>query len=262
MTDIQPKAPLTRRDFLKLGGLLAGASLLAGSYPTVIERYWIETNSYRVAVPRLPPAFEGLKILQLSDLHYGPYMPLELFEWLVRRANALEKDIIVLTGDYVHRSTTPHPEDEIWGVLSKLQAPGGVYAVLGNHDHWGNLRRAMYWMERSGFNLRHRALALQRGGERLWLGGTGDLWEDQQTIDAIFAGAPPAECKIVLAHNPDSADQPYSSWIDLMISGHTHGGQVRLPLLGAPYLPVQNKRYTSGLIDGKRFPIFISRGIG
>lgn len=252
---------LSRRDFLKLAGVVSvGAAL--GSYPVMIERYMIGVNTYHIPLRRLPPAFAGFTIVHLTDIHYGSLVPLKLVEYLVAQVNQMRKDITVCTGDYVHKNDLPDPVDEVWPALSELHAPHGVYSVLGNHDHWADTRRSMYWLRRSGQNLRQRAVSFERDGQRIWLGGVGDLWEDDPSVDAAFAGVPADECKLVLAHNPDTADQPRQTEIDLMISGHTHGGQVRLPFIGAPVLPVKNKLYSSGVIETPRQKLFISRGIG
>ncbi len=259
-----PKKPgraLSRRDFLKLTGVVS-AGALAASYPVMIERYLIGVNTYRIQLARLPEAFHGFTIVHLTDIHYGSLVPLELVAYIVRRTNSLPGDITVCTGDYVHKNDLPDPVDEVWPVLSQLEAPAGVYSVLGNHDHWASTRRSLYWLRRSGQNLRQRAVPIERGGQRIWLGGVGDLWEDAPSIDGAFQGLPPDECKLVLAHNPDTADLPRQTRIDLMISGHTHGGQVRLPFYGPLVLPVKNKRYSSGIIDTPDMKLFISRGIG
>jgi predicted MPP superfamily phosphohydrolase len=233
------------------------------SYPFFIERYIVLTNFYRIAVPNLPKAFAGLRIVQLTDLHYGFLVPLELIRHVVRRANALHPDMIVCTGDYVHERDATAQIDQIWPILSQLSAPSGVYSVLGNHDHWADTERSIYWLKQTGQDLRHRTQPIQRGGEKLWLAGAGDLYEDHKNLDIMLGQIPDTECRIVLAHNPDSADTPFARRIDLMISGHTHGGQVSIPFVGPPVLPVQNKNYSSGLkLSPRGCQVFISRGIG
>ena len=133
-------------------------------------------------------------------------------------------------------------------MLSKLVAPEGVFSVLGNHDHWGDTERSLYWLEKSGQNARSKAIPIERKGQRLWVVGVGDLWEDDIDLDEVLREVPKDECRIVLAHNPDSADSPYEGDVDLMISGHTHGGQINVPFFGPPVLPVKNKSYSSGLV--------------
>ena len=236
--------------------------MLIGSYPVFIERYLILINHYNIPVSNLPHSFEDFTIVHLSDLHYGFLVPDAVIRWVVNKANALKKDIIVCTGDYVHENNTTEQIDQVWPMLSKLSAPLGVYSVLGNHDHWADTERSLYWLQRSGQNLRHKIIPIERNGQRIWLGGTGDLWEDDLLIDPTFEGVPSQDCKILLAHNPDTADTNFDTRIDLFLSGHTHGGQVRIPFYGAPILPVNNKRYSSGYIQNDETALFISRGIG
>ena len=241
----------------------AGCSAcLMGSYPVFIERYLTQFNHYRIPVPNLPAAFQGLRIAQVSDVHCGRLMPRWFVNYLLERVNRAGADVIVCTGDYIHGRDAAQIE-VVWPMLCELRAPLGVYSVLGNHDHWGNAERSLYWLERSGQNLRGKAIALEKDGERLWLAGIGDLWEDPFPVDSVLSQIPERDCRIVLAHNPDSADTPFSGRIDLMLSGHTHGGQVRIPFGGAPVLPVKNKTYSSGLkMSTKQQRVFISRGIG
>jgi len=243
--------------------ILPGVASLFGGYAFAVERRDIEVNHYHIAVRHLPPEFEGFTISHLTDLHYGPFMGTAFFERLVEQVNGLRSDIVVCTGDYVLSRNSVEEIDGIWPILSKLQAGSGVYSVLGNHDHWAGAKRSLYWLEKSGQSLRHRRISIQRGENRLWLIGSGDLWEDYRPLGSLLEGIPQGDCRIVLAHNPDTADRVQKASFDLMLSGHTHGGQVRLPLVGAPFLPVRNKDYTMGLvISQKGMPVFISKGVG
>jgi len=253
---------VNRRRFLKFAGA-AGVFGLLGAYPLLIERYIVLVNRYRIVVPHLPKAFSGFTIVQVSDIHYGPLVPMAIVQHVVRVCNTLEKNIVVCTGDYVHERNSTDQMNSVWPVLSELAADQGVYSVLGNHDHWADTDRSQYWLERSGQNLRHRVATIVRNRERIWIVGTGDLWEDNRSIDQLLHDVPKDGCRIVLAHNPDTADTEYSERVDLMISGHTHGGQVNIPFVGPPFLPVRNKTYSSGLKKSPRgTPVFISRGIG
>jgi predicted MPP superfamily phosphohydrolase len=253
---------LTRRQFLKSAfgfGILG----LTAAYPVILERYIILTNYYRVAVPNLPKEFSGFRIVHLTDLHYGFLVPLAIIEEVVARANRLQPDIIVCTGDYVHERNSTRQIDLVWPVLGKLAAPSGVYSILGNHDHWADTGRSEYWLNRTGQDLRHKSVRLEREGKRVWMAGAGDFLEDHRNLDGLLGDVPAGACRILLAHNPDTVDTSYSSRIDLTIAGHTHGGQVVIPLLGPPVLPVLNKAYTSGLTHSLRGnKVFISKGIG
>lgn len=258
----EARGVITRRRFLRWGAVAGGSSLMA-VYPVAIERYMVFENHYHISVPRLPDAFEGFTIVHLTDLHHGPLTPLSVIRGVVERANAIARDITVCTGDYVALRNTEREIEAVWPVMNALEAPQGVYAVLGNHDHWAHTERSISELEASGFNLRHRVRALERKGACIWLAGTGDLWEDARPLDELLQDIPEAECRIVLAHNPDSADTDYTRRVDLMLSGHTHGGQVCIPWLGSPIVPVRNKRYDQGLCPTEKgHDVFISRGIG
>lgn len=252
---------MNRRSFLKLA--LSGCTLaLVGSYPIFIERNIVQVNRYRIPLPNLPLPFHGFTLAHLTDVHLGALSPPSFVEEIVHRTNRLNTDIIVCTGDYVHERNTIEEIDKVWPVLSKLTAKYGVYSVLGNHDHWADTNRSLYWLERSGQNIRHRYQPIYKGRERILLGGAGDFWEDELKIDGIFADSDPNDCTILLSHNPDSVDSEFETPLSLVVSGHTHGGQVVIPFLGAPRLPVENKAYSSGLINTPKTPLFISRGIG
>jgi hypothetical protein len=253
---------ISRPRFLRLAGALVAVGF-AATYPVFVERYIILTNTYRIPVPHLPKAFSGFRIVQLTDLHYGFLVPLWVIRHVVSRANRLERDLIVCTGDYVHERNGTAQIDRVWPVLSELTARFGVYSVLGNHDHWADTSRSQDWLTRSRQDLRHRAIPIEKEGQRLWLVGAGDLWEDHRNLDDLLRDIPASDCRIVLAHNPDTADTRFSARVDLMLSGHTHGGQVDLPLVGTPLLPVRNKEYSSGLkVSPRGTRVFISKGIG
>lgn len=252
---------MNRRHFIKLA-LYSGAIALVGSYPVLIERSWVVINRYQIPIPHLPPAFHGFTLAHLTDLHLGLLVSEQFMAGVVQRTNQLKTDVIVCTGDYVHKRNMVEEIEKVWPILSNLEAKQGVYSVLGNHDHWANFDRSMYWLERTKQNLRHTSKAIYRGQERILLGGAGDYWEDELKIDQIFADSDENDCRILLSHNPDSVDTDFTTPLSLVISGHTHGGQVVVPFYGAPILPVKNKRYSSGLISTPKTQVFISRGVG
>jgi predicted MPP superfamily phosphohydrolase len=252
---------MNRRDFLK-SAFSGSAIILAGSYPVFIERNIVQVNRYKIPVPNLPLSFHGFTLAHLTDIHLGFLVSEAFVEEIVQRTNSLNTDAIVCTGDYVHNRNTIEEIDKVWPILSKLSARHGVYSVLGNHDHWGDTNRSLYWLERSGQNIRHQCKAIYKGKDRILIGGAGDFWSDKLNIDKAFSNSDQGDCRILLAHNPDSVDTEFETPLSLVLSGHTHGGQVVIPFLGAPKLPVENKAYSSGLIATPKTPLFISRGIG
>ncbi len=253
---------MNRRRFLKYSLYTGGAAALAGSYPTCIERNILTTNYYKIIIPDLPTAFNGFSIAHLTDIHFGLFVSKSFVEKIVRKTNRLNTDITVCTGDYVHARNTTQEIDAVWPILTKLTATHGVYSVLGNHDHWADSERSKYWLNRSGQDLRHKCISIRKGSDAVFIGGAGDLWEDSLDIDKTFSDTDENACRILLSHNPDSVDSNFKTKVSLVLSGHTHGGQVRFPFYGAPVLPVANKKYSSGIIETPTTKLFISRGIG
>lgn len=222
----------------------------------------MQVNRYKIPIPNLPLSFHGFTLAHVTDVHLGFLVSPSFVEEIVYRTNRLNTDAIVCTGDYVHESNTIEEIDKVWPILSRLSARHGVYSVLGNHDHWADTDRSLYWLERSGQNIRHQCKPIYKGRDRILIGGAGDFWGDELRIDKAFSNSDQDDCRILLSHNPDSVDTEFATPLSLVISGHTHGGQVVLPFLGALKLPVKNKDYSSGLIATSGSPLFISRGIG
>jgi predicted MPP superfamily phosphohydrolase len=252
---------MNRRNFLK-STLYSSAFALVGFYPLVIERKTVVVNRYRIPVADLPPSFHGFTLAHLTDIHFGSFVSEAFIERIVHTANGLGTDAIVCTGDYVLGDDATEKIDTVWPILAKLKARHGVYSVLGNHDHHADFDRSLYWLERSGQNLRHQCKPIHKGKERIMIGGAGDYWYDRLEIDNTFSGSDKRDCRVLLSHNPDSVDSQFDTPLSLVISGHTHGGQVVIPFFGPPVLPVENKNYSSGLIATAKTQLFISKGIG
>lgn len=252
---------MNRRTFLRIA-VYGGAAAIVGSYSVFIERTVVHINRYKIPIANLPPAFHGFTIAQLTDIHLGFLVSESFIEGIVHRTNELRTDVIVCTGDYVHERNTIEEIEKVWPILSKLTAKHGVYSILGNHDHWADSNRSLYWLDRTGQNIRHKCKPIYKGKERILFGGAGDYWEDKLEIDEAFNCSDEMECRVLLAHNPDSVDTEFNTSLSLVLSGHTHGGQVVIPGYGPPVLPVLNKKYSSGLITTPKTQLFISRGIG
>ncbi len=243
---------LNRRKFLKMG-VFGGMGALAFGY-SVYGALQIEVNTYKIPVSHLPKSFNGFTIVQLSDIHYGFGIPLSVVERVIHQVNLIEKDVIVCTGDYIHGGGSPRETDRLWSRLKTLKAKNGVYSVLGNHDHmFNNGDRSLFCLEKSGQSIRHGAVPIVRKDARVWVGGAGDMWYDNLGIDKAFKNTPSDECKILLSHNPDAADTEFETRVDLMISGHTHGGQIIIPPFGSTL---------SGLQEKSGVKVYISKGIG
>lgn len=252
---------MIRRRFLK-STLYSSAFALVGFYPIFIERHRVVVNRYKIPIADLPPSFNGFTLAHLTDIHLGSFVSKSFVEEIVHNTNVLRPDAIVCTGDYVLGNDTTEEIDSVWPIMSKLKAKYGVYSVLGNHDHHADFNRSLYWLERSGQDIRHQCKPIYKGKERIIIGGSGDYWYDRLDIDKTFSCSDERDCRILLSHNPDAIDTQFDTPISLVMSGHTHGGQVVIPFFGPPILPVKNKKYSSGLITTAKTKLFISKGVG
>jgi uncharacterized protein len=221
-----------------------------------------EITEMDIHIRRLGPAYDGLKVVHLTDIHHSLYTPLEDVERAVKMTNHLQPDLIALTGDYVTFSPT-----YIWPVaqvLGRLRARLGVFAVLGNHDFQVDADEMTSALEAHRIHvLRNSHFALDSGHDRLWLVGVDDLWWSADDLEAGMCHVPPYDPKILLCHNPVGIHMAAGRHIDLVLSGHTHGGQVRLPVVGGLYTRSKlGKRFIAGWnrLDGTQ--IYVSRGIG
>jgi predicted MPP superfamily phosphohydrolase len=258
---------MTRRTFVYS---CLGVSGVAASYPCYCEPRWLEVTERRANLLRVPLT-EPIRILHLSDLHLSPVVPLSLIESAVTLGLAQKPDLVCLTGDFITGS-----EDLSSGayarVLSRLSDHAPTFAVLGNHDggswahmSWGypDHRVVEGLLDRSRIELLHnRAIRVQVRASMLSIVGVGDLWSDEIEKARAFSGLDLRVPIVLLSHNPDSKDVLGSALWDLMLSGHTHGGQVILPFQGPRYAPVEDKRYVAGLKAWGARLIHVTRGVG
>jgi predicted MPP superfamily phosphohydrolase len=253
---------LSRRRFLKWG-LASGAALVAGGIGySVFEAGWLKVAAQSITIPTLPAAFKGLRIAFLSDIHHGGYTGLAYIRNAVRQTLELEPDLILLGGDYVHRS--PRYIRPCFEALSELRASLGVFGVLGNHDHWESRSQTSSAMREAGITeLTNSGVWLARNGQRLRVGGVGDFWEDTQDLPAALGDAGSEDVCVLLSHNPDYAELVRDARVKLIVSGHTHGGQAVFPFVGAPVVPSRyGEKYRAGLVNAPATQVYISQGIG
>lgn len=216
------------------------------------ERIWLDA---------LPAAFHGLRIVQISDIHHGLFLPKEWLSEAVRQANRLNPDIIALTGDFVtysRRNIGPAAE-----LLGRLRARHGVYAVLGNHDFRVDPEAVTKALTRQRIEvLRNRHISLRFGGESLYVAGVDDYGYGADLRRAV-RGVPQNSATVLLAHNPRVIHLASRNDVSLVLSGHTHGGQVNIPLLGTVYgRSPERLRYKIGWDRMGATQIYVSRGIG
>ena len=218
-------------------------------------------NDERIWLDALPSAFHGLRVVQISDIHHGLFLPKEWLSEAVRQANRLNADIIALTGDFVtysRRNIEPAAE-----LLGRLRARYGVYAVLGNHDFRVDADAVASALTRQDIEvLRNRHISFSHGGESVYLAGVDDYGYGADLRRAM-RGVPSNAASILLAHNPRVIHLASRNNVSLVLSGHTHGGQVNVPLLGTVYgRSPERLRYKIGWDRMGATQIYVSRGIG
>ena len=262
-TQGRPRRKLSRRAFLRcLGGGVVATGIAGLGYARYGEPRRLTFPLISITLPGLPAAFRGFRIVQLSDIHYGPALGSERLNGIIASVNALSPDLIVLTGDYADSK-----KKYIQPCLSRLtflQAKFGKYGVLGNHDHWADAGLTREHFKKAKIeDLTNRHLVLEKEGSKLYLAGVDDLWEGEQDLKRALRGVPDKGVRILLSHNPDYAETMQGGRVDLMLSGHTHGGQVYLPVFGAPLLPSRfGQKYRAGLIRAEKVTVYVSKGIG
>jgi uncharacterized protein len=204
-----------------LGALALSAWMVWG------RRRFVCTRRIEVPVTGLPAAFDGYRIVQLSDLHVGSFDRLErALEW-VARANALEADLAVVTGDLVTSGTTFYPD--VAEAIGRLRAPDGVLVSMGNHDQWDNPALVREITRRGPRVLLNASVVIERGGAELVVAGIDDRYAERADLDATLAGIPPGRPRVLLSHYPDFFEEAAARGVDLVLSGHTHGGQIGVP---------------------------------
>lgn len=248
---------------LVLSGAALGAAV-AAAYATLVEPRWLETTHTRVHVRDLPAALEGLRVALLTDFHAGGAGSLRRVRAAVRRAMAARPDLVALSGDFAADDAPGF--GRVLDALAGLAAPLGVYAVPGNHDHVVGIDRWRAQLDaRPGITgLLNRAVTLVVRGARVCIAGVDDFYEGEPRLD--FLPPPGArDLTILLAHGPDQAERLRrgDDAVDLVLSGHTHGGQVRLPFLGALLRSARNPHlYDEGLRRRPWTQVYVSRGVG
>ncbi len=251
------------------------ASLGKGIYNTTEP----ELKNVQLELPDLPASFSGVKIALLSDFHASAISNTRLFEQAATMTMQQKPDLILLAGDFITSETKflntsigkfdRKRLEEMLRAISRLKAPLGIYATLGNHDFWSGAHAVDTIIDQmkgrlGAVVLRNNNVEIKRRDEKIVLMGVDDYWEKTCSVTKAYSGLDRESFKILLSHNPDiNADIRHQMKIDLVLSGHTHGGQVSLPHIGMPFLPSQfGQKYMAGLVrDGKRYT-YITRGVG
>jgi predicted MPP superfamily phosphohydrolase len=273
-TDPADPTSAGRRRFLEQTAMVVSAApFVVSAYGLLYGRLNLQTTRRRIRLPRLPKAFEGFRIAQLSDIHIGPFMPVEEIRKYVEITNELKPDLVALTGDFI--TWDPQTQRPVVEALSGLKAPYGVVGCLGNHELWYEVEDSMthLFAERGIRILRHQNLPLRAAGETLNVIGV-----DFQTLRAMgppgtrfvgryLAGVDklmvPGTANILMSHNPNTFDRATDLGIDLSLAGHTHGGQVTLEYIHPSVSPSRLiTPYVKGWFENGGSQLYVNSGIG
>lgn len=261
---LQERKPISRRNILKLlaGAGVAGGGCLVNAF--AIEPGILSITRERISCAKLPPALDGLRVAVLGDFHFRPGVDDDLLEKVVRAVNAEKVDIVALTGDFITGDSGV--VEPLLGGLRRLEAAHGVFAVMGNHDGWAGSRdKIRNQFEKAGisFFINHNSI-LKIRGESLAVAGTDYVWLGKPDPVATLRGVHKDTPVVALVHEPDYFDKlTRHREILLQVSGHTHGGQCRVPLVG--YAPVKvryGEKYVYGSFESGDSRLFVTRGVG
>lgn len=241
--------------------LAADSLLLEPNRPGVVRK--------EIALRRWPARLDGFTIALLSDFHYDPYFSAHPIKTAVGMVNDLRPDLVALTGDFVtvpwfgDATSEVHNAEPCAQVLKKLLAPHGVWAVMGNHDAFSDPDRVTSALEAEKIPvLSNQSVAIEKDGARFWFSGVDDVLNGSADLDATLHKVPADEAVVLMAHEPDYADRVAKHPVDLQLSGHSHGGQVKVPFIRPLYLPELAEKYVWGLYKIGGLTLYTNPGIG
>ncbi|MEH7076084.1 metallophosphoesterase [Neobacillus drentensis] len=262
----------TRRTFLKrsVGSFLTVAGLSSGGmlYANRIEPSLLDIQEFQMKHPLIPDSFDGIKIVQFSDTHLGFQYNLNQFKKLVKKINSLQPDIVLFTGDLMDEPNQYSDINQLVPILKSLNAPLGKYCIFGNHDHGGygsDIYRNI--METTDFIvlLNESVPVINKDDSTIYLLGIDDAMLGNPNLPLALKNVPKNTFKILLSHAPDLADTASQYPIQWQLSGHSHGGQIKIPFFGALVTPPYGQIYPEGLYsvgNQSRLSLYVNRGIG
>ena len=262
----------TRRKFLITAGVFAAGTLALGEDTVVREPNHPHLVEIDLSLPRMPAAFDGFRIVQLSDFHYDEVFSVVPIRAAVEMVNRIHPDLVVLTGDFVTGSSGNRHHvrnrkaalvaEPCAQLLGRLRSRLGSVAVLGNHDVLTDPDFIRDTLQSHGIPvLQNGSRPLEKDGARLWVCGLDSL-DGKPDLESAMRGIPSQEAAILLVHEPDFADTASRFPIDLQLSGHSHGGQIWLPGIGAPWLPPHARKYPRGQYRVGALPLYTNIGLG
>jgi len=231
-------------------------------YGTLVRRRWFRVVERDLPVPGLDPRLDGLRIAQLSDLHVGTLTPKAWGLAWAKAANRRAPDLAVVTGDMITSGTEYH--DDVAEVVGALRAKFGVFVSMGNHDYFGEGEPLISHLRRRNVRvLRNEGVAVERDGATLWLTAIDDTWTRRDDLERALRERPGGAATVLLAHDPDRFEQAAEAGVDVVLSGHTHGGQIALPFAArAVGLASFTHRYRLGIYRRERSMLHVSPGLG
>lgn len=258
---------INRRKFL---GLAAGAGVTAIAADGVLfEPMRPSIVRKEIILKRWPARLDGFNIALLSDFHYDPIFSIHPIQSAVELVNRVRPDLVLLTGDFVtsppfgNRSRGLADAEPCAQLLQKLQAALGLWAVMGNHDAAAGAYQVTAALRAAGVSVLSNAAApIEHNGRRFWLAGVADVLQSSADLHSALHTVPSDEAVILMAHEPDYADYVARYPVDLQLSGHSHGGQIRLPLVPPLYLPPLGTKYYSGLYNIRELTLYTNVGLG
>lgn len=265
------RSNISRRDFLRIlkGYIMAVFATTAASYYTFeLEPGWLEVIQVRIPMPHLSKTFDGFRIVQISDIHIGGWMNRERLAKVLDVVRQQAPDLIVVTGDFV----IGHSWSEALGFaaedlvieFSSLTSEYEVLGIMGNHDHWTNPAKVREVLSRCGIiELKNDIHVIAKNGEILYVAGVDDVSVGEDRLHEFYERLPVGADSILLAHEPDFADIASSvGRFGLQLSGHSHGGQIVIPFIGPPVLPLWARKYPAGLYRIGEMLLYTNRGVG
>ncbi|WP_371925828.1 metallophosphoesterase [Halobacillus sp. A5] len=260
---------MTRRSFIKkmLYSALGFLGLSGGGYyyARYIEPDMLTRQTHTWVHPKIPEAFNQIKVVQFSDIHLGFHYSMNQFRNLIRKIKEENADLILFTGDLVDEPQRYNFTSEIPALLEELEAPLGKYWIYGNHDHGGyGTDKLESVMSNGGFKLlKNEVTEINRDGDSILLAGLDDIMLGSPNVGGTLNQLNEDTFSILLVHEPDIADRVKDYPVDVQLSGHSHGGQVRIPLLGALITPPYAEKYVDGKhLISDQLTLYISRGVG